>query len=57
LKGTKIGISEQFQDKIARVQQALYLELKKAKAEGKRARIVKDKLIIEGIVFNTTRPT
>ena len=57
LKGTKIGISEQFQDKIARVRQALYLELKKAKAEGKRARIVKDKLIIEGIVFNTTRPT
>ena len=57
LKGTKIGISEQFPDEIATVRQALYPELKKAKAEGKRSRIVKDKLIIEGIVFNPTRPT
>jgi hypothetical protein len=31
-----------------------YPELKKARAAGKQSRIVKDKLIIEGQVFNNT---
>ena len=51
-KGTNIGVSEQFPEEIESVRKTLYPELKKAKAEGKRARIVRDKLIIEGQVFN-----
>ena len=37
---------------IESVRKALYPELKKAKAEGKRAKLVRDKLIIEGQIFN-----
>ncbi|CAB3981030.1 Hypothetical predicted protein [Paramuricea clavata] len=48
LKGTKIGVSEQFPEEIESIRKTLYPELKKARAEGKRARIVRDKLIIEG---------
>ena len=47
LKGTNIGVSEQFPEEIESVRKALYPELKKAKAEGKRAKLVRDKLIIE----------
>ena len=54
LKGTKIGVSEQFPGEIERVRKELYPELRKAKEEGKRAKIVRDKLIIEGKVFNRT---
>ncbi len=50
-KGTNIGVSEQFPEEIESVRKTLYPELKKAKAEGKRAKIVRDKLIIEGQVF------
>ena len=52
LKGTNIGVSEQFPEEIERIRKTLYPELKKAKSEGKRAKIVRDKLIIEGRVFN-----
>ncbi|XP_028409101.1 protein unc-13 homolog C-like [Dendronephthya gigantea] len=55
LKGTTIGVSEQFPEEIETIRKSLYPELKKAKSEGKRARIVKDKLIIEGQVFNFNR--
>jgi Asp-tRNA(Asn)/Glu-tRNA(Gln) amidotransferase A subunit family amidase len=51
LKGTKIGISEQFPEEIESIRKTLYPELKEAKREGKRAKIVKDKLIIEGQVY------
>ena len=50
-KGTNIGVSEQFPEEIESVRKTLYPELKKAKAEGKRAKIVRDKLIIEGQIF------
>lgn len=52
LKGTKIGISEQFPEKIESIRKTLYPELKKAKREGRRAKMVRDKLIIDGQVFN-----
>ena len=51
-KGTNIGVSEQLPEEIESVRKTLYPELKTAKAEGKRERIVRDKLIIEGQVFN-----
>ncbi len=54
LKGTKIGISEQFPEEIESIRKTLYPELKKAKAEGKKAKIIRDKLIIEGRVFNNS---
>ena len=56
LKGTNIGISEQFPEEIEAVRKSLYPELKKARAAGKQARIVKDKLIIEGgqVFINNT---
>ncbi|CAB4029628.1 Hypothetical predicted protein, partial [Paramuricea clavata] len=47
LRGTRIGISEQFPEEIENIHKTLYPELKKAKLEGKRAKIVRDKLIIE----------
>ena len=52
LKGTNIGISEQYPKEIESIRKTLYPELKKAKAEGKRAKIVRDKLIIDGRIFN-----
>ena len=52
LKGTGIGVSEQYPQEIEKTWKSLYLELKKAKAAGKKAKIVRDKLIIDGIVFN-----
>ena len=51
LKGTKIGVAEQFPEEIESVRKTLYPELKKAKAEGKKAVMVRDKLYIEGQVF------
>jgi hypothetical protein len=47
LKVTKSGISKQFPEEIESVRKAQYPELKKAKEEGKKAIIIKDKLIIE----------
>jgi hypothetical protein len=54
LKGTKIGISEQFPEEIAKVRKSLYPELKKAKAQGKKAKLIRDKLIIDGQLFKPT---
>jgi hypothetical protein len=51
-KGTNIGVSEQFPEEIERIRKTLYPELKKTKSEGKGAKIVRDKRIIEGRVFN-----
>lgn len=51
LKGTGIGISEQFPEEIAQVRKNLYPELKKAKAQGRKAKMIRDKLIIDGQVF------
>ena len=44
LKGTGIGIAEQYPEEIEKIRKSLYPELKKAKAVGKRAKIVRDKL-------------
>ena len=55
LKGTKIGIAEQFTEEIESVRNTLYPELRKAKAEGKKAVMVRDKLYIEGHVFVGSR--
>ncbi len=51
LKGMKIGISEQFPEEIESIRKTLYPKLKKAKREGKRAKIIRYKLIIEGQVY------
>ena len=51
LKGTKIWIAEQFPEEIESARKTLYPELRKAKAEGKKAIMVRDKLYIEGQVF------
>jgi hypothetical protein len=42
LRGTRIGISEQFPEEIENIRKTLCPELKKAKLEGKRAKIVRD---------------
>ena len=39
-------------EEIESVRKTLFPEFRRAKAEGKRAGIVRDKLIIEGQVFN-----
>ena len=38
LKGTKIGISEQFPEVIEKIRQTLYPEMRKAKAQGHQVR-------------------
>ena len=52
LKGTNTGMSEQYPEEIESIRKTLYPELKKAKAEDKRAKIVRDKLIIDERIFN-----
>ena len=51
LKGSSIAIGEQFPDEIVKIRRDLYPELKKAREAGKKAKLVKDKLIIEDQVF------
>ena len=51
LKGTQIGISEQFPEEIARERKRLYPELKKARSNGMKANLVRDKLFINGELF------
>ena len=46
LKGTQIGISEQFPEEIARERKRLYPELKKARCNGMKANLVRDKLLL-----------
>jgi len=48
LKGSKIGISEQFPKEIADRRKLLYPVFKKAKAEGNTAKLVRDQLYING---------
>ena len=48
LKGTKIGIAEQFPKEIADTRKLLYPIMKKAKEDGCTAKLVKDKLYING---------
>lgn len=51
LRGSNIAIGEQFPDEIVKIRRELYPELKKAREAGKKAKLVRDKLIIEGQVF------
>jgi hypothetical protein len=51
LRGSNIAIGEQFPDEIVKIRRELYPELKKASEAGKKAKLVRDKLIIEGQVF------
>ena len=54
LKGTDIGISEQFPKEIADARKALYPVFKKAKKDGHSAVLIKDKLFINGQRFRRT---
>ena len=54
LKGTKIGIAEQFPKEIADVRKALYPVYKKAKKDGNTALLIKDKLFINGQRYRGT---
>ena len=51
LKGTGIAVSEQFPEEIMIARKRLYPELKKAREEGKRVKLVRDKLYIDGQLF------
>lgn len=51
LKGTSHRISEHFSEEIANERKKLYPELKKAKSEGKRVKLIRDKLYVEGQLF------
>ena len=46
LKGTKIGIADQFPKEIAEARKKLYPVMKKAKNEGNTVKLIKDKLFI-----------
>ena len=54
LKGTNIGITEQFPKEIADARKALYPVFKKAKKEGNMALLIKDKLFINGQRYRGT---
>ena len=54
LKGSNVAIAEQFPEEIVRIRRELYPELKKAKEAGKKAKFVRDKLIIEGQILLQT---
>jgi tRNA threonylcarbamoyladenosine modification (KEOPS) complex Pcc1 subunit len=51
LRGTKIGISEQFPEEIEKVRQTIYPEMRRAKAAKQRVRLVRDKLYINNVEF------
>ena len=48
LKGTKVGIADQFPKEIAETRKKLYPILKKAKEDGRAVKLIKDKLFING---------
>ena len=50
-KGTGMAVSEQFPDEIAKERERLYPEMKKAKQQGKRVKLVRDKLCIDGHLY------
>lgn len=54
LKGTKIGIADQFPKEIAEARKKLYPEMKKAKSEGNTVKLIKDQLYINGQRYRGT---
>ena len=57
LKGTGIAISEQFPEEIVSIRKRLYPEVKKAGDAGKKAKLVRDKLYIDGMLFRESCST
>jgi hypothetical protein len=57
LKGTHLAISEQFPEEIVKICKRLFPEYKKARAEGRRAKLVGDKLYIDGQLFREANST
>ena len=57
LKGTNLAISEQFPEEIVKIRKRLFPEYKKARAEGRRAKLVGDKLYIDGQLFREANST
>jgi hypothetical protein len=53
LKDTGFSVSEQFPQEIIEKRKLLYPEIKKTKEAGKKAKLVRDKLIIEGKEFRS----
>jgi hypothetical protein len=51
LKGTGIAISEQFPEEIVATRKRLYPEMKKARDAGRKTKLVRDKLHIDGQLF------
>ena len=48
LKGTKLGIAEQFPKEIAKTRKKMYPIMNKAKEDGNAVKLIKDKLLING---------
>ena len=51
LKGSKAGVSRQFPPEINAIRKRYWPTLKQARQEGKRAKMVVDKLFIDGILY------
>jgi hypothetical protein len=61
LKGSNVWVNEQYPPEIEERRKKLYPIMRQAKRDGKRVRLVKDSLYIDGIVHNekgdaTTQP-
>ena len=46
-----MAVSEQLPDEMAKQRKRLYPEMKKAKEQGKRVKLVRDKLYIDGHLY------
>jgi hypothetical protein len=57
LKGTGIAISEQFPEEIVATRKRLYPEMKKARDAGRKTKLVRDKLHIDGQLFREPSST
>ena len=57
LKGSGLAVSEQFPEEILTMGKRLYPEMKKARDEGKRVKLVSDKLYIDGQLFKESVST
>ena len=57
LKGTSYGINQQYPPEIEERRRKLYPKLKEAKDNGKRATIIRDKLIIDGKLYVPPKET
>ena len=51
LKGTRIGISEQFPEEIVKERKRLFPIMKKARDDGRRVKLTRDKLYIDGQLY------